>query len=92
MTAYLCHQCNTIHGWIDHPSVMKVTRHHRGSMEDIWYCPNCNKEHRTHDGTFLGQSQKHWERINNIDKYLRDQFEQMRMYGRAYFEMRARRG
>ena len=67
MLAYRCLVCGCVHGWIDNPLVMKVEKHIRLSMEDIWYCPRCNREHRTWDGTWLGQLEKKWEKITDGD-------------------------
>ena len=61
--AWRCLACNCVHGWMDHPAITKVTRHHRGSMEDVWWCPGCGAQHRTHDGTALGQVSKRWEEL-----------------------------
>lgn len=63
--AILCLKCHTVHGWIDHPLVKKVTKGYRGSMEDVWWCPGCNREHRTWDGSMMGQYQKLWKEINS---------------------------
>ena len=70
---YLCLACKCPHGWEDPKKVKNrnykmVTRHHRGMGEDIWYCPNCNKEHRTHDGSAFGQVTKQWKQIDNNDQ------------------------
>ncbi len=62
--AYLCLRCNAIHGWDDHPRVQKVERHFREEFEDIWYCPKCGKQHRTTDGTLLGQLYKEWREFD----------------------------
>lgn len=62
--AYLCLSCGCIHGWADHPNVVKVKRHIRYSQEDVWFCPRCGKEHRTFDGSFFGQSSKMWEEVD----------------------------
>lgn len=75
--AYLCLNCNGLHGWIDHPSVRKVERHERGSMEDIWYCPHCHSQHRTHDGTLLGQLYKRWKDVPDVESFLE---EEQRLY------------
>lgn len=69
MIAWKCLRCGCIHGWGDHPKVTKVERHVRLSGEDVWWCPQCNRQHRTWDGTLMGQSQKLWEQIPNIDSY-----------------------
>jgi len=36
MSAYHCTACNTLHGWSPHPAVFRVTRHQRGTYEDLW--------------------------------------------------------
>lgn len=64
MNAYECLSCGCVHGWQQHPNVRLVTRHHRHPSEDIWYCPNCGKEHRTSDGSWFGQSWKGWREVN----------------------------
>ena len=64
MITYKCLGCGCIHGWGDRPQVTKVTRHVRYPGEDVWYCPKCNREHRTTDGTMLGQPQKLWREVD----------------------------
>jgi len=61
--AWQCLSCGCIHGWIDHPLVTKVERHHRMSMEDVWWCPRCGVRHRTSDGSLLGQPSKQWKEL-----------------------------
>jgi len=58
---YVC-DCGCFHGWKeDGAGIVKlVTKHVRGAMEDIWWCPGCGKEHRTHDGSAMGQVHKGW--------------------------------
>ncbi len=58
---YVC-DCGCFHGWKEDDAriVRLVTRHIRGMMEDIWWCPSCGKEHRTGDGTVMGQPCKKW--------------------------------
>jgi len=57
--------CGCIHGWITHPAVRKVTRESRTAMETVWYCPACGRQHRTTDGTWLGQPRKAYEEITD---------------------------
>lgn len=64
MLACKCLRCNCIHGWTDHPLVVKVTRRIRYTMEEVWYCPGCGREHRTTDGTMFGQWRKLWKEVN----------------------------
>ena len=71
--AYLCLNCQCLHGWIDHPAVTKVTRHDRGSWEDVWWCPNCNAQHRTTDGSLLGQLQKRWRDVPDVEQFLEEE-------------------
>ena len=39
-------------------------------MEDTWWCPACNKEHRTHDGTMMGQVHKGWREATKEENAL----------------------
>jgi len=61
MIVHVC-SCGCFHGWMaDKAGIVRlVTRHTRGAMEDIWWCPGCGREHRTHDGTALGQVSLEW--------------------------------
>lgn len=59
--AYRCLTCGCLHGWTRHPAVMPIKHHHRYPLEDVWWCPQCTREHRTTDGTMLGQLRKRWE-------------------------------
>lgn len=61
MIVYVC-DCGCFHGWKeDDAKIVKlVTNHSRGSQEDIWKCPGCHREHRTHDGSMMGQLHKAW--------------------------------
>lgn len=72
MFIYLCRNCDTFHTWDDHPRIARVIKHDRLTGEDIWYCPNCNRQHRTTDGTMLGQVSKLWKEFNveNVDEFL----------------------
>lgn len=71
--AIRCLDCGCIHGWIDHPLVKKVTQHDRMPMEDVWNCPQCSREHRTHDGGFFGQMQKRWEEVRSEEELAEDE-------------------
>lgn len=64
MTAYLCLRCNCIHGWGEHPLVKKVEKHQRLAWEDIWWCPGCNRQNRTWDGSMMGQSDKMYKEVD----------------------------
>jgi hypothetical protein len=57
-TAFFCLACHTIHGWIDHPHVMKV-KGEVGRYTDcsIWRCPRCNMEHRDPASSGFGRGQ-----------------------------------
>lgn len=70
MITYLCMKCNKLHGWGDHSNVTKVTRWSRLPSEDVWYCPNCGREHRTTDGTMFGQAQKLWKIVVDPDNFV----------------------
>ena|SRR5687767_2003242 len=66
MLAYKCLSCGCIHGWIDHPKVTKIERDSRGGWEHVWWCPNCNREHRTTDGTMLGRTERLWSEVHDL--------------------------
>ena len=66
--AILCQDCGCIHGWVDHPKVTKIIRDSRSTMESIWWCPRCRKEHRTTDGSMFGQHRKAYEEIHSQQK------------------------
>jgi hypothetical protein len=85
--AIKCLECGCIHGWIDHPHVVKIEKHSRTSMEDVWYCPECNKQHRTTDGTMFGQLYKRYEEIPDIEIYLAREpfFERMYFSSEDYY-------
>lgn len=68
MTVYRCLDCTCLHGWSRHPAVLPVRRHHRYPLEDVWYCPGCGTEHRTTDGSALGQVYKRWEAVADVDE------------------------
>jgi len=82
--AIRCLNCGCVHGWVDHPQVKKVEKHHRGSMEDIWWCPQCDRQHRTHDGSWFGQMQKLWEEIRSEQDIEPEEVVEMDMMGRTY--------
>jgi len=58
---YVC-GCGCFHGWQEDGAgiVRLVTQHTRYPMEDVWWCPGCGREHRTNDGSMLGQPRKEW--------------------------------
>lgn len=61
IVVYVCNCCGCFHGWKEGDAVVKlVTKHVRGPRDDQWWCPQCDKEHRTHDGCALGQLRKEW--------------------------------
>lgn len=62
--AYRCLNCDCIHGWEKNERVKLVTEHVRYPGEDVWWCPNCGKEHRTTDGTWFGQTHKMYEPVD----------------------------
>jgi hypothetical protein len=72
MLAYQCLKCNTVHGWVDHPNITKIRRHIWYLGEDVWYCPSCQCEHRTTDGTMFGQTQKLWKEVDPDNIELRE--------------------
>ncbi len=83
--AYLCLNCKCLHGWEKHPAVVKIIRHERGMMEDIWYCPDCNTQHRTTDGSLWGQLYKQWKEIPDVEDFLREEEEEHKR--RFYFSI-----
>jgi len=59
MIVYVC-DCGCFHGWQEGAGVRLVTQHVRYPMEDVSWCPGCGREHRTNDGSMLGQPRKEW--------------------------------
>jgi hypothetical protein len=65
--AYQC-DCGCVHGWVQHSAVTLIKRHERWPSEDIWWCPSCGAQHRTTDGTMLGQTFKRYKQIDPDDE------------------------
>jgi len=63
---YVC-GCGCFHGWQEDGAgiIRLVTKHVRYTMEDVWWCPGCEREHRTNDGTMFGQPRKEWRPATN---------------------------
>lgn len=84
--AYLCLDCRCLHGWIEHPFIHQVTHEQRYSGEHLWYCPQCRKEHRTTDGTPLGQLRKRWREIVDVEQYLHEERERLYFTSGGFFQ------
>lgn len=72
MVAYRCLNCGCVHGWEKHRLIVKAAQPIRNAWEDIWYCPQCGIQHRSTDGTLLGQINKRWKQLEDFEEVKRD--------------------
>lgn len=89
---YECLICGTLHGWIDDPRVVRVPDNQLSltSMESIWRCPGCGAEHRSTDGTMLGQLHRQYREVN-LDDYQPFDHIEVGSYGEPQFYRNGRR-
>lgn len=59
---WICKYCRCVHGWQDHPKVMKVVSHQRYADCDVWNCPQCNAllDTRSPNG-YIEMTLEEWE-------------------------------